>query len=146
MPTGGKLVGAIMFAMLAYWVSDLCKPFLPEQMPVGLLSEWNAAIGLLMGWKIMGKGAGHTYRQAFGYGLTTLAATVFWCLFLWASYEMLRRAIRKYYDGPMEAVKETAALWLEYARIIAVQDVIWPAIIGALFLAWVTEWFARRWG
>ena len=27
-----------------------------------------------MGWTILGKGAGRTYRQAYGYGLTTLAA------------------------------------------------------------------------
>lgn len=145
MPTGGKLVGAIVFAMLAYWLSDLAKPLLPENKSAALLSQWNAFIGLLMGWKIMGKGAGATYRQAFGYGLTTMAATVFWCLMLWAGYEMLRRAIRKYYDGPMEALREMAQLFLDYGRIIAVPDIIWPAVIGALFLAWVTEFFARRW-
>ena len=145
MPTGGKLVGAIVFAMLAYFISDLCKPLLPEGTPAGLLSELNAFIGLVMGWRIMGKGAGATYRQAFGYGLTTLAATVFWCLMLWAGYEMLRRALRKYYDGPMEAMREMAALMLEYGRLIAVNEVMLPAVVGALFLAWVTEFFARRW-
>lgn len=145
MPTGGKLVGAIVFAMLAYWVSDLVKPLLPENTSYGLLSELNALVGLLMGWKIMGKGAGETYRQAFGYGLTTLGVTIFWCLFLWSGYEILRRAIRKYYDGPMEAMREMAGQFLEYGRLIAVSEVLLPAFIGALFLAWVTEFFARRW-
>ena len=145
MPTGGKLVGAIVFAMLAYFLSDLVKPLLPENKSAGLLSEINALIGLVMGWKIMGKGAGVSYRQTFGYGLTTMAATVFWCLVCWAGYEMLRQAIRKYYDGPMEALKDMTQIFLEYGRMIAVQDVIWPAVIGALFLAWVTDFFARRW-
>ena len=145
MPTGGKLVGAIVFAMLAYWLSDLVKPLLPENKSAGLLSEWNAFIGLLMGWKIMGKGAGETYRQTFGYGLTTVAAIFFWCLALWAAYEMLRQAIRKRFDGPMEAMREMAQIFLDYARIVAVQDIIWPAVVGGLFLAWVTHFFAKRW-
>ena len=145
MPTGGKLVGAIVFAMLAYWLSDLVKPLLPENKSAGLLSEVNAIIGLVMGWKIMGKGAGVSYRQTFGYGLTTIAATVFWCLVTWAGYEMLRQAIRKYYDGPMEAIKDMTQIFLKYGQMIAVQDIIWPAIVGALFLAWVTDFFARRW-
>lgn len=145
MPTGGKLVGAIVFAMLAYWLSDLVKPLLPENKSAGLMSEFNALIGLVMGWKIMGKGAGETYRQTFGYGLTTVAATVFWCLTMWAGYEMLRQAIRKRFDGPMEALREMAQLFLDYGRLIAVQDIIWPAIVGGLFLAWVTHFFARRW-
>jgi len=145
MPTGGKLVGAFVFAMLAYFISDLCKPLLPEGTNVSMLSEANAFIGLIMGWRIMGRGAGETYRQAFGYGLTTLGATVFWCLTMWAGHEMLKRAIRKYYDGPTHALQEMAELFMEYGRLIAVTEVVVPALIGALFLAWVTEFFARRW-
>ena len=74
-----------------------------------------------------------------------MAATVFWCLLMWAGYEMLKRAIRKYYDGPMHALKEMAALFLEYGQLIAVSEVLLPALVGALFLGWVTEFFARRW-
>ncbi|MGI9389923.1 MAG: TrgA family protein [Boseongicola sp.] len=145
MPTGGKLVAAITFAALAYFVSDLVKPLLPEGSRVGLFSIINALIGMAMGWTIMGKGAGKSYRQSFGYGLTTFAATVFWALLCWAGYEMIRRSTRLYYDGPVEAMQEMAQLFLEYGKLAAVQDVILPAVIGALFVSWLTEFFARRW-
>lgn len=145
MPTGGKLIGAIVFAALAYFISDLVKPLLPEGARVGLLSPINALVGLAMGWTIMGKGAGKTYRQSFGFGLTTLAATVFWCLVIWSGYEMVRRSTRLYYDGPVEALQEMAELFLIYGKLAAVDEVVIPAIVGALFVSWLTEFFARRW-
>ncbi|MEM6385844.1 MAG: TrgA family protein [Pseudomonadota bacterium] len=145
MPTGAKLIGALTFMALAYFISDLIKPLLPEGTNVSRLSEINAIVGLLMGWRVMGKGAGHTYKQSFGYGLTTLAATAFWSLLIWSGYEMLQRSIRLYYDGPVEALQEMAELYVEYAKLAAVQQVIIPALIGALFVSWLTEYFARRW-
>ncbi|QMU58976.1 MAG: TrgA family protein [Boseongicola sp.] len=145
MPTGGKLVAAIAFAALAYFITDLIKPLLPEGSRVGWFSQVNAGIGLVMGWTILGRGAGKTYRQAYGYGLTTLGATFFWSLVVWAGYEMLRRSMRLYYDGPIEALQEMAQLILDYGKLALVQDVILPAVVGALFVSWLTEFFARRW-
>jgi hypothetical protein len=145
MPTAGKLIGAIAFAALAYFITDLVKPLLPEGTQVGWFSPINALVGLAMGWTIMGKGARKTYRQAFGFGLTTLAATVFWCLVVWAGYEMLRRSMRLYYDGAMEALQDMAGLVLGYGKLAAVSEVVIPAIVGALFMSWLTEFFARRW-
>lgn len=145
MPTGGKLIAALAFAALAYFISDLVKPLLPEGTRLGLFSPINAFIGLAMGWTLIGKGAGATYRQSFGYGLTTLAATAFWCILCWSGYEMIKRSLRMYYDGPVEALQEMAQLGIDYAKLIAIPEVIWPAIVGTLFLSWLTEFFARRW-
>ena len=145
MPTGAKLIGALTFMALAYFISDLIKPLLPEGTNVSRLSEINAVVGLLMGWRVMGKGAGSTYKQSFGYGLTTLAATAFWSLLLWSGYEMLQRSMKMYYDGPVEALQEMAALYVEYAKLAAVQEVLLPALVGAIFVSWLTEYFARRW-
>ncbi len=145
MPTGGKLIAAICFAALAYFITDLIKPLLPEGTPVGVFSEVNGLVGLMMGWTIMGKGAGVTLRQSLGYGLTTLAAIVFWCLFVWAGYAMLQNSLRLRYDGPVEALQDMAQLAIDYAKLVAVRPVIIPAIVGALFMSWVTDFFARRW-
>lgn len=145
MPTGGKLVAALTFAALAYFISDLMKPLFPEGTQVGMFSEVNGLVGLIMGWLVMGKGAGKTYRQSLGYGMTTLVTTAFWCLVIWSGYEMLKRSIRLYYDGPVEALQEMAALFLGYARFAIEQQVLIPAIIGAVFVSWLTEYFARRW-
>lgn len=145
MPTGGKLIAAICFAALAYFVTDLIKPLLPEGTQVGLFSEINALVGLTMGWVIMGKGAGKTFRQSLGYGMTTLAATIFWCLVVWSGYEMLQKSLKLRYDGPVEALQDMAQLAIDYAKLAAVNEVVWPAVIGAVFMAWVTDFFARRW-
>lgn len=145
MPTGAKLIGALTFAALAYFISDLIKPLLLEGTQVGMLSPINAVIGFLMGWKVMGKGAGRTYRQSFGYGFTTLAATAFWCLLVWSGYEMVKQSTRLRYDGPMEALQSMAALYMDYARLAAVQEVLIPAVFGVIFVSWLTEYFARRW-
>lgn len=145
MPTAGKLIGAICFAALAYFITDLIKPLLSEGTQVGLFSPINGLVGLAMGWVIMGRGAGNTYRQAFGYVLTTLAAITFWGTIVWSGYEMLKRSTRLRYDGPMEGLQDMAQLMIEYGMLIAVQSVVIPAIVGALFCAWLTEFFARRW-
>lgn len=147
MPTAGKLIGAIVFAALAYFVSDLIKPLLldTEGSRTGWLSPVNALVGAAMGWTIMGKGAGKTYRQSYGYGLTTLAAIVFWCLVVWSGYKMILRSMAMRYDGAVHALQGMAELFLEYARMVAVNEVVIPAIVGALFVSWLTEFFARRW-
>lgn len=147
MPTGGKLIGALVFAALAYFISDLIKPLLidTEGSRVGWLSPINAFVGFCMGWTIMGKGAGKNYRQSLGYGLTTLAATTFWCLVVWSGYKMIMRSMAMRYDGAMHALKGMAELFLDYARLAAVDEVILPALIGTVFVSWLTEFFARRW-
>ncbi len=146
MPTGGKLIAAIAFAALAYFISDLVKPLLPEGTNVSKLSQINALVGLIMGWRVMGKGAGRTYLQSFGYGFTTLAAIVFWSLLIWSGNEMLKRSMKMYYDGPVEALQEMAELYVGYARIATTDmSVILAALIGTAFMAWLTEYFARRW-
>ncbi len=145
MPTAAKLIGAIVFAALAWFVSDLIKPLLPEGSQVGLLSPINALFGLLMGWRVMGRGAGRGYVPSMGFGLTTLAAIVFWSLLLWGGYEMTRRATRLYYDGPMEALQDMAIIMGDYAMIALDPQVIGAALVGAILCASLTEFFARRW-
>ncbi len=146
MPTGGKLIAAIAFAALAYFISDLIKPLLPEGTNVSRLSQINALVGLIMGWRVMGKGAGRTYLQSFGYGFTTLAAIVFWSLLIWSGNEMLKRSMKMYYEGPVEALQEMAELYVDYARIATTDySVLIAAVVGTAFMAWLTEFFARRW-
>ncbi|MXQ07350.1 TrgA family protein [Alphaproteobacteria bacterium GH1-50] len=147
MPTGGKLVAAIVFGALAYFISDLIKPLLVDTHGTELdwFSRWNGLIGVLMGWQIIGKTAGKSYRTAFGMGLTTLAATVFWCLVLWSAWEMIQKSMRRSYGGAVEAVQDMTQIFVEYAVFAARQEIIIAAVIGALFCAWVTEFFGKRW-
>lgn len=147
MPTGGKLIGAIAFAALAYFISDLLKPLLEptEGTRVGALSWVNAIFGLLMGWTLIGKWVGKTYLQSVGFGLTTLAATVFWCALFWAGHKMLGHSVDLRYDGPTEALSDMGKMFVEHLRLIGNQAILIPALVGAVFFSWLTEFFGRRW-
>ncbi len=49
------------------------------------------------------------------------------------------------YDGTVHALQGMAQLFLDFGKLAAVQEVILPAVVGAIFMAWLTEFFARRW-
>ena len=145
MPTASKLVAAIAFAALAWFISDLVKPLLPEGTQFDLLSPINALFGLIMGWRIMGRNAGNGLVASSGYGLTTLVATVFWCLLAWAGYEMVIRSTRLRYDGPVQALQDMVTLMIEYGQLASTNTVLAAALAGSLFCAWLSELAARRW-
>ena len=144
MPTAGRLMGAIAFAALAYYLSELYKPLMPEDANPGRLSEINALVGAIVGWVIAGKRAGSGTRSAIGYGLTTAAAVIFWCLFVHAFNEMLDRALNVSYDGGMEAVVAVFDLMLEFAQPMLTQSYIIAAVIAALAAGLITELFGQR--
>lgn len=145
MPTAAKLIAAVLFGTLAWFASDLVKPLLPEGSQVGMLSPINALFGVIMGWRVMGRRAGDGMVAAMGYGLTTIVAVAFWSILLWAGYEMLKRSVRMYYDGPVEALQEMASFMLEYAQLIATGEILGALIVGSIVAGWLTEFFSRRW-
>ncbi len=144
MPTAPKLIAAVLFAALAWFVSDLVKPLLPEGTQVGLLSPINALIGVVLGWRLMGNGTGKGMRTALGYGLTTTAMILFWAVLLWSAYLMVIRSTRLRYDGPVEAIQDMFALMVEYVTTMATPDVIGSMVVGSLIFGWLTEMVARR--
>jgi hypothetical protein len=144
MPTAPKLIAALLFAALAFFVSDLVKPQLPEGTQFGLFAPINAAVGALMGWRISGARAGHSIRASLGYGLTTTTITVFWCLFIWAGYLMVEASMRLRYDGPMDALQDMGVMMVEFAGAMATPSILGSLLVGSLFFGWLTEQVARR--
>ena len=145
MPTAGRLMGAIAFAALAFYLSELYKPLMPEDANPGRLSEINALVGAIVGWVIAGKRAGSGTRSAIGYGLTTAVAVIFWCLFVHAFNEMLDRAWNNIaYSGGMEAVIAVFDLMVEFAQPMVSQSYIIAAVIAALAAGLITELFGQR--
>ncbi|MCR8723602.1 TrgA family protein [Frigidibacter sp. ROC022] len=145
MPTAAKFVAAIVFGFVAWFVSRLMVPYLPEGTRQAYFAEVSTAIGMVMGWRISGRYGGGGMRAGIGYGLTTVAATVFWGLLIFAGEEMLDRSLNVRYDGPIEALTEGVQLFVDYAKMMIHPDVIIWLIVGALFGGWVTERTARNW-
>ena len=145
MPTAAKLIGALLFGVLSFYVSEQVKLGMPEGMALNLLSPLNGFIGLVMGWRIMGARAGEGFVPATGYGLTTVFVVTFWCLLIWSAYEMIRRAWRGRYDDPFEALFAMADLGLSYSTLIVTPPVVGSAVIGSFVLAMIVEFVSHRW-
>ena len=144
MPTAPKLIAALLFAALAFFVSELVKPLLPEGTQFGIFSPFNAAVGAVMGWRISGARAGLSMRASLGYGITTAAITVFWCLFIWSGYLMVDASTRLRYSGPMEALQDMGSMMIEFAQTMATGPVLGSLLVGAVVFGWLTEHVARR--
>lgn len=144
MPTAGRAAGAVLFAALIWVVSDLVKPLLPEGMDPGLLSEVNALIAFIVAYVFWGKRSGEGPVAAIGYGLTCGVLTAGWALFLQSFGEMIRRSLRKQYDGATEAVIAVFELMVEFGQLLLDQRVLIALIGGSIFAGLLTDAVGRR--
>jgi hypothetical protein len=139
-----KLVAAVLFAILAWYVSNLIEPLFPEGYDPGRFSEGNFVIGLGVGWVVAGSRAGRGWSSGISAGLTAAFALVFWGLLLNCTYEMLRLSLRRQYDGPVEAVVGVFELMMENLLLM-----INPTVLGALFggaaiIGLIVEYTSRK--
>ena len=144
MPTMGRLVGAILFAGLAWYTSLLIIPLFPVGTNLGLFQEVNTFFGLIEGWTVAGPRAGLGYVVAFSYGLTALVAMVVMALFFNSSVVMVEQSLRKRYDGPGEAVTDVFQMFVDHAIMMATPEIIGTLLIGGIVGGLVTEFFGRR--
>lgn len=145
MPTAAKLTAAVIFAILGFFAVQLYLPHLPQELPVGLLRESAAVLGIIIGWRVMGRLAGRGYIEAVGSGIRTSVALVFWALLLFAIQLMIKRAFKMMYEGPMEALIGVFSLMLEYGRALWAADVLALLLLGGALGGIVTEWAGKRW-
>ncbi|WOI55086.1 TrgA family protein [Palleronia sp. LCG004] len=127
-PTLSKLVAAVAFAALSWTVSRLVVLNFPEHMRPGAMAEINAVIGVVLGWRISGRPAGGLI-ESMAVGLSTGIAILFSALFVWAGHEMLRRAMRLRYEGPVEGIEDMISTMIDFAMLT------WPGpallVLGA---------------
>ncbi len=145
MPTAAKAVAALCLAALGYLASELVKTLLPASTNFGLFSEFNAAIGALVGWIVVGNRAGRGTKDALANGLTGVAALIFWCLFVHACLEMFDLSMKRRYDGPVEAFSAIFEIGIEYSMLLVNPMIISTLLIGALLTGYFAEYAARRW-
>lgn len=145
MPTAARLVAALILAATAWLVSQTVKPYLPEGLNFGWFDQVNLALGVVIGWVVIGGRSGRGMSAAVGNGLTGAATLVFWAIFLQASNEMLRQALRRHYRGPVEAVLDVFALSLDYARLVLHLDVAGLLILGGIVAGVLAERAGRVW-
>ena len=145
MPTAAKLAGAVIFAIIGFFAVMLYLPHLPNELPPGLLREYAAGLGLVVGWRVMGRAAGHGYTEAISSGVRTSVILAFLALLFFAIQLMVKRSYKMMYDGPMEAVIGVFALMLEYSRAFLAVDILAWLFIGGALGGLAVEWVRKRW-
>ncbi|KPA22472.1 hypothetical protein shim_07550 [Shimia sp. SK013] len=144
MPTANKLVAAICLAIIGALGAELVKPQLPEGFNPGAMTLVAAAVGLCVGWVIMGPKARST--GPINNGVTGVVVLVFVELLVFGGYEMLQRAMKRHYTEPIEAIEQVVAISLEYASYLAHPVILVMFAIGAVVSGVSTDYARRRWG
>ncbi|GKY89822.1 hypothetical protein STA1M1_36910 [Sinisalibacter aestuarii] len=144
MPTTARLVAAVLMAALGWGVATLATAYLPEGQPVGLFAPVMALWGVIVGWIWTGRKIQEGSGKPLGVGLVGAALLVFWVLLSFAGFEMVRRATRVRYGGPVEALEDMMKIAMEYVRDQMQPDVIGALVIGGALAGVLTAWVARR--
>ncbi|WP_270730183.1 TrgA family protein [Shimia sp. Alg240-R146] len=144
MPTANKLVAALCLAIIGALGAELVKPQLPEGFNPGAMTLVAAAVGLCVGWVIMGPKA---HRAGpINNGITGIVALVFVELLVFGSYEMLQRALKRHYTEPIEAIEQIVAISIEYGAYLTHPVILVMFAIGAFVSGFLTDYARRRWG
>lgn len=144
MPTAGRLAGALAFLIYGWYVGGLLGPFFPEGKPPGFLIPLCIFIGIICGWKVVGSRAKRGYQAAIGNGLTGAFAFSFWVIFIVSFNQMIQKALRRLYDGPMEGIVDIFALMVDLSRMLLDVNLIVTIFVGGIIGGLITEYFAKR--
>ncbi|MEM7642877.1 MAG: TrgA family protein [Pseudomonadota bacterium] len=135
MPTPAKLVSAILFAALAWWVAHtIVIHVLPEGVRVGRFREFVAFGGLVVGWRYIGKivsgptNKGTSVTVAITAGIGGAAIL----LVLSLLFESFRKMITESLDLRYTEVGEAASAWMEFLWRDALM-IATPLVMGTLF-------------
>jgi len=139
------MAGAIVFAILAWILSELVKPLLPEGLNVGNFSEYNIIIGIICGWVVMGPRAIGGYAEALGGGVTTSIVMLAWGLLIYSVIEMVKQSFRMHYKGPIEAVVGIFEIGFGYGAMLGTVGFITTLIAGGALCGLACGWVAKRW-
>ncbi|WP_170769547.1 TrgA family protein [Ruegeria lacuscaerulensis] len=145
MPTASRLVAATCLLVVAFLVSSMVIENGEEGKDYGWFTYVNMLLGVICGWKVMGKRAGRGWTAGVNNGLTGMAALVFWGLFVQGCNEMIRLAMRHRYDGPFEALLAIFQISVEFGQQLLAPEILWTLAIGALVAGLATEEASRRW-
>ena len=143
MPDAPRLVAALCLAALGGVVSWQVMGLLPERADFGWFVPLNMGIGALCGWIVMGPRRGHGLTHAINNGITGVAALVFWGLAVQGTFEMVRLAMRKRYDGPFDALGGAVELAISYAALLLDPAILLTLLAGALLSGLATAYAGR---
>lgn len=145
MPTAARLVAAVCLMFVAYFLSMLVIPLMPESTDFGYFVQVNLFLGLCIGWIVMGSRVGRGTTAAINNGLTGVFVLFLWGIGVQAINEMVRLAMRNRYDGPFEAIVAVFQIGAEWAYMIATVPIGVMAVVGGVITGLLAESASKRW-
>ena len=145
MPDAARLVAALSLALIAFIVSGLIMPLMPEGTNFGWFTYVNIVLGILCGWIVMGRRAGRGTTAAINNGLTGVAALVFWGLFVQGGCDNVRAGNLRREGVPLEAFSAIFEIVLYMRESIFVPTVVLTLLAGAVLAGLATEYAWRTW-
>ncbi len=144
MTTSNKLIAAICLAFIGGMVAEFVKPQMPEGSNPGHMTLIAAAVGLVVGWRVMGRRAGRS--GSIELGMVGVFWLVFWGLATFGTIEMLRLALRRRFDEPVEALETLVTIALDYGLYLSATPILITLAVGVVVSGYVTNFAYRRWG
>jgi hypothetical protein len=145
MPTAAKAAGAFFFAIVGWLIADAYIPSMTDATGAGHMREYNALVGAIIGWAVMGNSVGHKYIDSVGYGWKTVIVLVIVALFTFGLHEMLKQSTRMVYDDPIEAISDIFYQMFKRSKTAMTLPVFTTMFFGGAVAGFCTEYVSRRW-
>ncbi len=145
MPTASKLVGAIAYGAIGAFAAYQGVPTLPDEVVPGYLIPLSGAMGVWLGWALIGKSKRGNFAQTFTQSVVTLGCMVFMVLFSVSCWDMIVRSMRLRYDGPGEAILDVSNLFVDNLQLLMVMPVLQVLGAGAVIGAILVRVAGARW-
>ncbi|HHB80865.1 MAG TPA: TrgA family protein [Aliiroseovarius sp.] len=144
MPTTSRLVAAILMAGRAWSGAQNARAYVPEGKPVGLFAPVSAAIGVGTGWFWTGRQIEKGAASGMSLGFVGAGIALFWVVVGFSGYEMVQRAMKLRYHGPVEGLEDMVGIAVDYLRDQARLDVMGLLGLGGAVIGAIVQWVARR--
>jgi hypothetical protein len=145
LPTSGKLVAGLCFAIVGYVSASAYALLLPESWRISWFLETSAALGFLVGWLVMGRLVGVRLHMAARRGFSTAIWLFFWALLSFSIHEMLLRSLDKRYRTPMDAVGGAIEIAIYLGKLALNVEFLATLLVGGAISGILAELANRFW-
>jgi len=143
--TSGKAVSGIGFAITAFFASEFYQMLMPDLYTGEWISVWAAALGFIVGWRVLGDQLNCDLRTAARRGALTSLWLFIWALVLFSAAEMIRRSMEHRAPNPGEAIGKVFEIIIDFAVIAWDVKVVAVLVFGGLISGIAAELANRRW-
>lgn len=135
-----------MLAVLGLLAGTAYVPLQPPEMRFGSFLPICAALGALVGWKVLGPRTGRGWRASMEGGLAASVVLLVVALLLFATRQMFISALDGRYRGATEALVGIFGIILDYASVMGDARFIGTLVVGGIVAGLMAEAAQRRWG